>query len=174
LQEWLSSPVRYIDRHPVRQQSLDLLQASADLRAFEYQYDHQARRSLGEITSSGDSVRLKSYCYALRAALALHWLRERRTPPPMDLRSLMSGLDLPPHLDTEIFRLIESKLSATEQSIARRNLNLDGFIERILAQPVGQFSAVDRPDIVAQADAFFASIVQDTLANAHSNTSLIA
>ncbi len=174
LQEWLSSPVRYIDRQPVRQQLLELFRTAADLRAFECHYDHQARRSFGEITSAGNSVRLKSYCYALRTAFALCWVRDRRTPPPMDLRSLMSGLDLPADLDTEICRLIERRRLETEQSTAMRSLRLDNFIEQALVQPIGQTGALDRPDIVGRADALLASIVRGTIAIPDKDTPLIA
>jgi uncharacterized protein len=163
LQEWLSSPIRYVDCQPVREKMSAFLQVAVDLRAFEYHYDHQARRSFDEITTAGDTVRLKSYCYALRATFAICWLRERRSPPPMDLRSLMSGLDLHAQLVTEIFDLLDRKLVANEQGTGTRILILDEFIEKTLAQAVGQAGALDRSDIVTQADAFLASVVQGLL-----------
>ena len=109
LQEWLSSPVRYIDNEPISRQLKELLEEAADMRTFEYHYDHQAQRSFSEVCAAGNAVRVKSYCYAIRALLALRWLRDRRTPPPMDLLSLMAGVDLPPELGQEICRLVDRK-----------------------------------------------------------------
>jgi predicted nucleotidyltransferase len=135
----------------------------ADLNAFEYHYDHLARRSFNEITVSDDSVRLKTYCYALRAVLSLCWLRDRKTPPPMDMISLQSGVDLSTNLNRVIEELIDKKTGALEQGMADRAPELDGFIAHVLDQPVGRLRTKARPDMIARVDATFAATVLNGL-----------
>jgi predicted nucleotidyltransferase len=159
LQEWLASPVRYSDCEPVTRQLKELLGEAADLRTFEYHYDHQAHRSFDEVCAAGNTVRLKSYCYALRASLALRWLRDRRKPPPMDLPSLLAGVDLPVELVQEISRLVDRKAFVGERDTTDRISELDTFILRTLEERVSKASPTDRNDMTARADALFASIV---------------
>ena len=52
LQEWLSSPVRYIEIEPVSCQLKEFLEAVADTLTFEYHYDHQAQRSFAEVCAT--------------------------------------------------------------------------------------------------------------------------
>ncbi|HQT47473.1 MAG TPA: nucleotidyltransferase domain-containing protein, partial [Acidocella sp.] len=92
LLEWLCSPVRYRNGAEVTAPFAALARETADLTALSYHYDHQARRSFEEILSATEGVRLKTYFYALRPALALQWLRAKNEPPPMDLPTLMAGL----------------------------------------------------------------------------------
>jgi predicted nucleotidyltransferase len=174
LQEWLSSPVRYIEVEPVSRQLKDFLEKVADTRAFEYHYDHQAQRSFAEVCATGNEVRMKSYCYALRASLALRWLRDRGTPPPMGLPSLMAGVDHPPELGQEIVRLVDRKACGGERDTIDRISNLDTFIQRTLEQPVNTPGGSEQHDITARADALFASIVLRSLTSPNCQTPPIA
>jgi predicted nucleotidyltransferase len=174
LQEWLSSPVRYLEIEPVSRQLKEFLEEVADPRTFEYHYDHQAQRSFAEVCAAGDEVRMKTYCYALRASLALRWLRDRGTPPPMDLPSLMAGVDHPPELGQEIVRLVDRKACGGERDTIDRISNLDTFIRRTLEQSVNTPGGSERHDITARADALFASIVLRSLTSPNCQTPPIA
>jgi len=174
LQEWISSPVRYIDCPPFSGQLRELIEEGADLNAFEYHYDHLARRSFDEITVSDDSVRLKTYCYALRAVLSLCWLRDRKTPPPMDMISLQSGVELTANLKEVIEELIDKKTHALEQGMAARAPELDTFMAHILDQPVGQMCGIARPDMTARVDAMFAATVLNGIKAQLGQLSIIA
>jgi predicted nucleotidyltransferase len=110
LLEWLHSPVRYRDVSETIQRFLDLAYTSVDLTALAYHYDRQARRSHDDIVAANGAVRLKTYFYALRPALALMWLRTHDKPPPMALRSLMAGLDLPRELGDCVSELLKGHL----------------------------------------------------------------
>jgi predicted nucleotidyltransferase len=160
LQEWLSSPVRYIDHKQVSRQLKELLDEVADLRTFEYHYEHLAQHGFGEVCAAGNAVRVKSYCYAVRASLALQWLHVRRRPPPMDLPSLMGGIDLPADLDQTISRLVDRKALGKERDTIDRISDLDTFILRTLEQPASKAGVAARQDVMtARADAVLASIV---------------
>jgi hypothetical protein len=159
LQEWLSSPVRYIEMQPISCRLKEFIEEFADIRTFEYHYDHQAQRRFSEVIAAGNEVPAKIYCYALRASLALRWLRNRGTPPPMDLSSLMAGVNHPPELGQEIFRLVHRKACGGERDAIDRISTIDAFISRTLEQPVNRPGGINRHDISARADALFASIV---------------
>jgi predicted nucleotidyltransferase len=159
LLEWLTSPVRYRDSGAEPARLLGLARTSADLTALAHHYDHQARRSFAEIEVADDGVRHKTYCYALRSTLALLWLRDRDEPPPMDLPSLLAGLKLSPEVRETVDALVARKAPATEYDTGARLPPLDALITRVLAEPAIRQASVSRAEVVAQADALFASIV---------------
>jgi predicted nucleotidyltransferase len=159
LLEWLTSPVRYRDSGAEPARMLELARTSADLTALAYHYDHQARRSFAEIEAAGDGVRHKSYCYALRSTLALLWLRGRKEPPPMDLPSLLAGLKLSQEVQETVIALVARKAPTTESDTGARLPPLDALITSVLAEPAIRQASVSRAEVVAQADALFASIV---------------
>ncbi len=77
---------------------------------------------------------LKSYFYALRPALALLWLRQRGTPPPMDLPALLSAGVAPPAMAARIEALRQQK-AATEADLTPRLPALDVFLAGVLEAP---------------------------------------
>ncbi|MDR3400978.1 MAG: nucleotidyltransferase domain-containing protein [Chthoniobacter sp.] len=157
LLEWLASPVRYRDNGALTRLA-DLARRTADLAALAYHYDHQARRSHAAILA-GHDVQLKSYCYALRPALALLWLREQEEVPPMDVPSLMVGLKLQGRVPEAVADLLARKAVATERDTTARIPVLDAFISDCLASPPRSAPPIDRSVVTAQADALFASLV---------------
>jgi uncharacterized protein len=159
LLEWLASPVRYRDGGAAPARLWELARPTADMKALAYHYDHQARRSFDEIVASHDAVRLKTYCYALRSALALMWLRHRGEPPPMDLPSLMAGLMLSDGVSSAVANLLAGKAEARERDTTPHVSVLDGLIGDALAVPVQEVDSMDRSEVSARADALFASIV---------------
>ena len=160
LLEWLASPVRYRDAGTTPTRLLALARESCHLPAIEYHYDRLARHSFAAIASSEEPVRLKAYCYALRAALALQWLRRHGAPPPMDVPSLLDGLVVADGRRQAIASLIARKASATERDVAARLPLLDSLIEETLAQLVDRAALPDRAPVLAKADAFFAALVR--------------
>jgi predicted nucleotidyltransferase len=157
--EWLASPIRYRDAPPISARLLEIVTAAVHLPSVEYHYDRLARRALARILDTG-MPRLKTYCYAIRPVLALRWLRERRTPPPMDLSSLMAGADVPPGVARVVNDLVASKLDAREDAAIARAPVLDGFLQDTLAREVSRPSGRREPLLIAgQAQRFFTSVV---------------
>jgi predicted nucleotidyltransferase len=158
LMEWLTSPLRYRPGGTVITRLLDLAREVAHLPSFAYHYDRLARRSFGEI-GGAERVRVKAYCYALRAVLALAWIRERRSPPPMDLPSLLGGTSIAAGLQGVIDALVRQKAQATEKDLAARSPDLDRLIAGILAVPEVRPQPIDRPDVRAAIDRFFLDVL---------------
>jgi predicted nucleotidyltransferase len=158
LMEWLTSPLRYRPAGAVATRLLDLACAVAHLPSFAYHYDRLARRSFTEIGAAED-VRLKTYCYALRAALALAWIRERHSPPPMDLPSLLEGTSVAESVRAAIEDLVRLKAEATEKDSGARIADLDHLIAEILAEPEIRPLPLERPEIKGEIDRFFLDIL---------------
>jgi len=161
--EWLSSPVRYRDTPQVTGPLRDIVLAAAQLPALEYHYDRMARRAFADVVDAA-KPRLKRYFYALRPALALGWLRTRRSPPPMDLPSLLAGVGLPKPLADTVGELVARKATAREHETVERVAAVDAYLREALACEVPRPSGLTRPPEIAQrAQRFFVSVVRGLL-----------
>jgi predicted nucleotidyltransferase len=138
--EWLTSSIRYRDGGPIAAQLLALARETCYLPALAYHYDRLARNSFGEITSSPGAVRFRAYCYALRPALALLWVR-RGEAPPMDLWSLLAGVAIPEALRHTVAELVEREAAAV---LARTSYSGRFFASRSRPTDRGD-TAIPRP-----------------------------
>jgi predicted nucleotidyltransferase len=159
LVEWLSSPVRYRDDGTASAQILGLTRETCHLPALTYHYDRLARRNFDDILSTTGPVRLKTYCYALRPALAILWMRGHGEPPPMDLPALLKGVVVADVVQRAIAALVERKALATEQGMTPRVPELDTFLAEALSEPTGRFTLPDRAAVVSRANALFSAII---------------
>jgi predicted nucleotidyltransferase len=157
--EWLSSPIRYRDSAEASL-VLALARRTGDLAALAYHYDRSARRSWEEIAAVDGPVRLKTYCYALRPALALQWIRTRAEAPPMDLPSLMAGLPIPEDVRAAVASLLAQKAAAAEAATIPHAPALDAWISEALADRSPRPLTVDRAPVLSEADALFRSVLR--------------
>jgi predicted nucleotidyltransferase len=160
LLEWLASPVRYRDAEDVPARLRALARATCFLSALIYHYDRMARRSFDQIVSSSIPIPLKTYCYALRPALALGWMRRHCEPPPMALPELLRGSSVDDALKQTIDELVDCKATATERNTTARVPELEAFIANILTEKVERFTLPDRTAVRSQANALIASLVR--------------
>ncbi len=137
LVEWLNSPIRYREEAEAVSRLAELAARVAFHRPFGHHYLHLGASSYRRWIAERDAVSLKKYFYSLRPAIALHWLRTRSDPPPMDLPSLRSGLKLPGELSAAIEDLITRKAARSEIGSGPRIGVLDRFIEAELAVEPG-------------------------------------
>lgn len=137
LVEWLNSPIRYREEAKAVSGLGELAARVAFHRPFGHHYLHHGASSYRRWIAERDAVSLKKYFYALRPAIALHWLRTRSDPPPMDLPSLRAGLKLPGDLSAAIDDLIARKAARSEMGSGPRIDLLDRFIEAELAVEPG-------------------------------------
>jgi uncharacterized protein len=158
--EWLTSPVRYRDWHQA-DYLLTLARSAANLTALTYHYQHQARRSFDAVGDGGETARLKSYCYALRSALAITWIRQRKEPAPMDVGTLMAGVCLPEELVEQFHDVIARKAVAKEDALMPHSATFNAFIADALSPPVSEAAVPARKEISTQADAFLAALLLD-------------
>ena len=159
LLEWLSSPVRYREADVLPARLHKLAREACHLPALTYHYDRLARHSFEDIVSSSGSLRLKTYCYAIRPALALLWMRRHGEPPPMDLPGLLDGIVIADAVRQAIFALVEKKATSAEDGTTARCPEVDAFLAGILIEMASRSTLPDRPAVLAHANALFASIV---------------
>ncbi len=76
----------------------------------------------------------------------------------MDLPSLLAGLKLSQEVQETVIALAR-KAPATESDTGARLPPLDALITSVLAEPAIRRASFSRAEVVAQADALFASIV---------------
>jgi predicted nucleotidyltransferase len=155
--EWLTSPVVYRRDEDSAALLLGLARTCAHLPALAYHYDRSARRAWAPGT---DPVRLKSYFYALRPALALDWIRSKAEPPPMDLPSLMGGGPLPDDLREDVAMLLLRKREATESETAERVPSLDAYLAVALSEMAPRPGIWDRAPAIRAVDGAFRALLQ--------------
>jgi len=154
--EWLVSPFVYRREEDVAAELAGIARDAAHLPALEYHYGRLAR---GSWATGEGPVRLKSVFYALRPALALAWMRRHGTAPPMDLPSLMAGLDLPASFISAVEVLRCRKATGTEADMAPRCPVVAAFLAEMLAMPPSRPAAWERSHVLARADALLLKLV---------------
>ncbi|MGO1079779.1 nucleotidyltransferase domain-containing protein [Inquilinus sp. CA228] len=155
--EWLTSPVVYRRDDGTAALLLGLARACAHLPALAYHYDRSARRAWAP---GDDPVRLKSYFYALRPALALDWMRRKAEPPPMDLPGLMEGIPLPDDLREAVAMLLLRKRAATESDTAERVPPLEAYLTATLSEMAPRPGIWDRAPAVKAVDEAFRALLR--------------
>lgn len=163
LSEWMGSPIRYRDPHPVIVLMAELKDRHFDPSGFALHYAKLGRTAIARWMQDEHEVGVKRYFYALRPALAIRVLR--RDPsrrPPMQLQQLMAEADLPRSATHEIERLVAMKADTREAGPIARVSEIDALIADELAR-AGEVPARPPSDaFAAEANALFLDLVEDT------------
>ena len=158
--EWLRSPVRYMENTAASEKLLRFAESCVNLNNLVYHYNRLARNSWDRIEERESNPELKLYCYALRPALALEWVKKSGDIPPMDMHSLCSDSSLDEKLLGEIKKLLVLKSGSNEEDIVPRNDLLDEFITSALEKKVEKHKT-DGTDqeILEKADQLFRNLI---------------
>lgn len=89
LYEWLQSPIIYKEYTNFARDLRMLMSRYYSFRAGCHHYLSMTRNTFDN-DLQGVQVKLKKYFYALRPALAAHWILEKQAVPPMELNILRS------------------------------------------------------------------------------------
>lgn len=132
--EWLTSPIEYLSSPELREELKKFVTECADLRAYFYFYRNYMRTPWESYSQTDDTlIKIKYYCYSLRCALAIYWIEQRETPPPMDVPNLLAGLNISSEIRSEINKLIAAKQQSTESDTIARTPILDNFIDNAIS-----------------------------------------
>ena len=126
LLEWLVSPIVYSSQHEALAPLREMASSSFRALPIVHHYLGLTRRALDSM--EGDSARLKTYCYALRAVLAASFVAERRERPPMMLAELLDAASPPEGVAERVSFLVEEKARSVESDRMPRDSVLDEFI----------------------------------------------
>lgn len=164
LHEWFVSPIVYGAMSPVVLDVAAFVSAAADRAQYLYHYDRMARAAWEQISQDGEQVKVKRYCYGLRPALTLRWLKHRSDLPAMDASGLCAGIGLDETVVTALADLFARKRTAGEQDLMPRVPVLDSLIADALAEKPPR-PAIDEPQTlqVAAADRVFRRVLDQTL-----------
>ena len=143
--EWLSSPIRYLER-PLAEGLRDMAFSVFDpVKAYHHYLSmaHGQRRTY----LMGETVRQKKYFYAVRPLLACQYLLAERNVVPMRFFDLVDAVAPPAEVRETLVELLRAKRAASEAAEAQRLPVLDLWIE----QSLEAFEA-RAPEPVAAAD----------------------
>lgn len=128
--EWLSSPIIYFDDDTFAHQARSMFERHADLDVLAHAYHSIAS---GHVSGVDTEIKLKRYFYAIRPLLALRWIDERKTLPPMNLQQLLKGVILPTGIREAILDLLQRKQTTPELGKGPRISILESWIREDLA-----------------------------------------
>ncbi len=143
--EWLSSPIRYLER-PLAAGFRDIAFSVFDpVKA----YRHYLSMARGQRRTylMGETVRQKKYFYAVRPLLACQYLLAERKVVPMRFFDLVDAVVPPAAVRETLVELLRTKRTASEAAEAPRLPVLDRWIEASL-----EAFETRAPDPVAPAD----------------------
>jgi predicted nucleotidyltransferase len=131
--EWMTSPIIYQANEQYTEIITDFLKDVAKLESYFYAYRNKTYRSWIDARDNAD-IRIKDYCYSLRCALCIEWVKTHKTPPPMDLPSLLAALKIGKNITDTIDGLITMKEQSSEKDTMKREPLLDNFIDSAFTQ----------------------------------------
>lgn len=143
--EWLSSPIRYLER-PLAEKFREAAFSVFDpVKA--YRHYLSMARSQRRAYLLGETVRQKKYFYAVRPLLACQYLVAHRSLVPMRFFDLMDAVAPPAEVRDALVEMLRTKRQASEAAEAQRLPVLDRWIEQSL-----EALEARAPDSVAMAD----------------------
>ena len=112
--EWVKSPLVYEEEPGFRHRLSALLADVMEPRRVARHYAGLLREHYPK--GEPATVKLKKFLYAIRPAIALHWMEQRgyRELPPMNMLECMADMTLAPEVRAEILALIEKKMMTRE------------------------------------------------------------
>lgn len=159
--EWLQSPIVY-RRTPEMADLVNLADRMNHRRALRHHYLHLGLNEFRREIAGRDRVRLKKYFYCLRPALALLWERTHVCGRiPMDLPTLLAGVELPLSLRMAVDGLLEAKERSSEVGEGSRIPLIDAFLdmEFFLARAKGPCRPGIDSGLIDKAQVLFLKIV---------------
>ncbi len=151
--EWLSSPIRYVER-PLSVEFRETVLAAFDpVKAYRHYLSMAKGQRRTHLT--GETVRQKKYFYAVRPLLACLFLLDHRGPVPMRFFDLVDATTVPVGVREVLQELLHSKRLASEKSEAQRLPVLDGWIDTTLETLRTRLPAEVSPFDMTRLDHFF-------------------
>ena len=122
--EWLFSPVVYFQNDDFVKQMQDLAVACFSPIAVLHHYLGTTKNFMD--VCEQEEVKLKSYFYALRTALAGKWIIEKNTFPPVDFMDLLPVA--PQNIQDKIEVLMEIKANQDEKYLHPKEVLITDFL----------------------------------------------
>lgn len=157
--ERMQSPMIYLQQPDFREKLLQLAPQYFSRRAGLHHYLSMARNYY-EACAPAAEVKLKSYFYLLRTALASLWIVENKTIPPLRFHDLLPLVPDQAILQ-QIGTLLNRKAIQNETYMHPKEPELEAFVQNLLAYCQSQADAFARHQGgTAPLNTFFRSLIQ--------------
>lgn len=113
LNEWIGSPVVYLNNHELREALIELIPAYFNPKKALFHYLNMASKASEDLNASGE-IRIKKLFYILRPLLACHWINQFGTMPPTAFKDMLERNLLPEPVLKAIQQLLLEKEVAVE------------------------------------------------------------
>lgn len=143
LLEWLESPVIYRES-PVVTELREYVRQHFAYPAVFYHYRQMARHNWHQYIKDKEQVLRKKYLYVLRPLIALCYLEEHKTFPPIYFPRVLNDTPLEDSVRSHIEQLIDEKQAGSEMALGPADPVLNTFVDQQFArwsEPV--FPALD-------------------------------
>ena len=148
LLEWLNSPIKYIEHGRFASQLRETAPKHLNSTALCYHYSHMARSNAREYIFR-DQVRLKKYFYVLRPLLAIRYIEERKSAPPVEFQRLVDAV-APQKIRPDISQLLKLKRRTPELGIGDQIPKISEFIKQDIESHASRFAGQGRPDLMSK------------------------
>ena len=154
LLEWLSSPIQYRVITQGFDKLLKLSKQSFMPGTTCHHYLSMANKYISKIEKS-ETVKLKTYMYAVRSILCCKWIITYMTQPPMDIFDLLSKTSDDNPFTEIITQLVEEKSRHSEGYCVKHNDLIESYLNATILETQGNIpDNLERPDIEIYDDVF--------------------
>ncbi|MDQ0216341.1 putative nucleotidyltransferase [Oikeobacillus pervagus] len=108
LYEWLYSPIVYKEKYSIIQQMRDLSMEVISLPALFHHYAQMAKRNIHHFSEQNQN-KVKQLINIFRPICMCKWIMEKQELPPVQLKKLLGGLNLPKKHLEDIHSIIQMK-----------------------------------------------------------------
>lgn len=129
LYEWLVSPIIYHADAEFTDDLLKTYQSFVSHKTLGYHYLSLARRNYYDFLDNKIEVNLKKYFYVLRGLFSCQYLIMENKLPTIDFNELLTLIDIPESIRSEIDILLIRKRSSAELKKEAPIMHLNQFIE---------------------------------------------
>ena len=124
--EWSQSPICYLEKEGFRAQLLNLAKQFFQPYHTINHYKGIAKNSFSKMDANGQ-IKLKKLFYVIRPLLAINWVIQDASVPPMDIFNLMDRLE-DAAVKEEILELIALKAGKKEEYVYDISLGIKNYL----------------------------------------------
>ena len=126
--EWIQSPITYIEAGGFAQATRRVLSSVHSCERGIHHYRNMAKTNYRGYLRA-DRVPLKKYFYVLRPLLAVRWIEQYGTAPPIEFSKLMHLIEDQSELLADVHALLQKKSVTLELGLSEPVSSINAFVE---------------------------------------------
>lgn len=155
--EWMNSPIIYHETPGFLRRLRKVSETCFSPNAVNYHYLSMARKFYNSCAGE-ESVKLKTWFYALRTALNARWIVENEEMPPILFKETLSLVDAP--IRKEILALIALKSTKNEDFLFKKEASLLHLMQESIALSTANKTNLPGSKVnMHEMDKFFQSLI---------------